>query len=71
MSQDDFNAGALVSFIWILTVGLSIGSGILAWNWIEPESFLGAIGFLIVWGVLSKIGHFIAFSILMGMFGRT
>jgi len=47
----------------ILTIVISIGSGILAWNWIEPDSFMGAIGFIIVWGVLSKIGHLIAIGI--------
>ncbi len=47
----------------ILTIVISIGSGILAWNWIEPDSFLGAIGFIIVWGILSKIGHLVAVGI--------
>ena len=51
-------------FAWIATIGISIGSGIMAWNWIEPESFWGAIGFLIVWGILSKIGHLIAMGLV-------
>jgi len=32
MAQDDFNTGVLAIFIWIDTVLLIIGSGILAWN---------------------------------------
>ena len=59
MNNSD-NGGILIVFMWIVTVGISIGSGVMAWNWIEPDSFLGAIGFLIVWTVLSKIGHFLA-----------
>lgn len=58
------NEGALIGLVYLVTFGISIGSGIMAWNWIDPNSFLGAIGFLILWGVLSKIGHFIAMSIV-------
>jgi hypothetical protein len=67
MSNSD-NGGALVALLWIVTIAISIGSGIMAWNWIEPESFWGAIGFLILWGVLSKIGHFLAMG-LVALFG--
>jgi len=59
MSNSD-NGGALIGLMWLVTIGISIGSGVMAWNWIEPESFFGAIGFLIIWGILSKIGHFLA-----------
>ncbi|MCL2858806.1 MAG: hypothetical protein FWF42_03850 [Streptococcaceae bacterium] len=67
MSNSD-NGGAFAALLWILTIGLSIGSGIMAWNWIEPESFLGGIGFLILWGVLSTVGHFLAMG-LVALFG--
>ena len=67
MSNSD-NGGALVILLWIVTIAISIGSGIMAWNWIEPESFWGAIVFLILWGVLSKIGHFLAMG-LVALFG--
>jgi hypothetical protein len=59
MSNSD-NGGGLIGLIFIITVGIAIGAGILAWNMVEPESFFGAIGFIIVWGFLAKIGHFIA-----------
>ncbi|GAA4932897.1 hypothetical protein GCM10023314_01630 [Algibacter agarivorans] len=62
MSNSD-NGGTLIGLIWLVTIGISIGSGIMAWNWIEPDSFFGAIGFLIVWGILSRIGHFLAMGL--------
>jgi len=58
------SGGALIGLMWLVTILISIGSGVIAWNWVEPESFLGAIGFLIVWGVLSKIGHFLAVGLV-------
>ena len=63
MSNSD-NSGALAILMWLVTIGISIGSGIMAWKWIEPESFLGAIGFIIAWGILSKIGHFLAVGLV-------
>lgn len=67
MSDNTKQFGA---FMLLLTVILSIASGVLAWNWIEPESFLGAIGFLILWAVLSKIGHFIAMAVIYLLFDK-
>lgn len=58
------NAGFFIGLLWIVTVIISIGSGIVAWNWVEPKSFWGAVGFLLLWGVLSKIGHFIAMGVV-------
>jgi hypothetical protein len=63
MSNSD-DGGALIGLMYLVTIGISIGSGVMAWDWIEPESFLGAIGFLIVWGVFSKIGHFLAMGLV-------
>ncbi|MGY5851855.1 hypothetical protein [Salegentibacter sp. F14] len=68
MSNSD-NGGVLIGLMWLVTIGISIGSGVMAWNWIEPESFLGAIGFLIVWAILSKIGHFLAMGLVAIMGG--
>jgi len=61
--SDSSEAGCLSIAIIIITLAISIGSGMIAWNWIEPEGFWGAIVFLIAWGVLSKIGHLIAMGI--------
>ena len=63
MSNSD-NGGCLVALLWIVTIGISIGSGVMAWNWIKADSFLGAIGFLILWGILSKVGHFLAVGLV-------
>lgn len=63
------NDGALIGLMWIVTIGISIGSGVMAWNWIDPDSFLGAVGFIILWGVLSKIGHFLAMGLVAIMGG--
>ncbi len=61
--SDSSEAGCLSIAIIIITVAISIGSGMIAWNWIEPEGFWGAIVFIIAWGLLSKIGHLIAMGI--------
>jgi hypothetical protein len=63
MSNSD-NGLVLVALLWIVTIVISVGSGIIAWKWIEPESFWGAIVFLILWGVLSKVGHFLAMGLV-------
>lgn len=57
-------SGCLGAFMWIGTIAISIGAGILSWNWIEPHSFWGVIKFLIVWGVFSYIGHLITMGIV-------
>lgn len=62
MSGSD-KSGMYILIVWISTILISIISGVLAWNWVEPESFLGAIGFIIIWGVLSTIGRIIAIGI--------
>ena len=70
MEQNDFNSYVIVMIMWFGTFVLSVGSGILAWKWIEPHSFLGVIGFIFLWGILSKVGHFIMFGIIYSMFDR-
>ncbi len=62
--------GLIVGIAWLAIIAISIGSGVMAWNWIEPESFMGAIWFLIVWGILSKVGHFLAMAIVALIVGR-
>ncbi len=66
--SDSSEAGCLSIAIIIITVAISIGSGMIAWNWIEPEGFWGAIVFIIAWGVLSKIGHLVAMGIAALLF---
>jgi len=38
---------------------MTIPAGILAWNIVEPHSFWGALGFLLVWSILDYIFGFI------------
>lgn len=47
-------------FIWIVSISISVAAGILTWKWLNPVGFWNIILFLIIWGILSKIGHFIA-----------
>lgn len=54
------NGRTSIGLMWLATIGISIGSGIMAWDWIEPENFMHAIGFLLTWLILSKVGHFYA-----------
>jgi hypothetical protein len=63
MSSSD-NSGILMLLMWIVTVIISIAAGVMAWDWVEPESFFGAVGFLIIWGILSKVGHLLAVAIV-------
>jgi hypothetical protein len=63
MSNSD-NGGCLVALLWLVTISISIFSGIMAWNWIEPDSFLSGVAFVILWGILSKIGHFLAMGLV-------
>lgn len=66
--MNDSNAGCLISgFLYFFTIAIAIGSGFLAWDWIEPDSFWGTVGFLIAWGILSKIGHTVTTLIIAGI----
>ena len=64
------NDGCIVGFIWIASIAVSIGSGIAAWNMIEPKSFFGAIVFLGVWAILFKIIHAVVGGIVMLLFEK-
>lgn len=65
---NETNNGFLYAIMWLLTIGLSILSGIAAWNWIEPAGFFSAVLFIAAWGLLSRIAHFLAFGILWVVF---
>jgi len=57
MNEGIFALIAIVGRIatWII-------SGTMAWNWVEPESFFGAVGFLIAWGVIGKVVDFLVIA---------
>jgi hypothetical protein len=58
------NGGTLVFTMWTLTIILTGIAGILSWDWIEPNGLWGFIGFLILWGILSKVAHLISMALV-------
>lgn len=64
---DGYKSGLLIAFLWLLTIGLSFGSGLLAWDWIKPIGFFSFIFFIAVWSVLTRLAHFIVFSIVLAI----
>jgi hypothetical protein len=64
MENSNFT-GILVIIFWLGTLALSVLSAILAWKWIEPDTFLSVVGFIIVWGFLTKVGHSVMAFIVM------
>ena len=47
----------------VLSLIVSVLTGILSWNIVAPESFLGAIGFILLWSAIASIGYLIIFAI--------
>lgn len=54
--MDDGAAGCLGVLVIILDIAVVIGSGVLAWNWIDPDSFGRGLLFVVVWGVAWQRG---------------
>ena len=65
--SDSNGSGITGVLIILVTIGIFIGTGFLAWNWIEPDNFWRVILFIIVWGLMVKAGHFIAALIIGGL----
>lgn len=65
--SDANTAGCLSVMMLIATITSWGASGVLAWNWIEPESFGGAIVFLFVWGIMGKVFDMILTFIVAGV----
>lgn len=65
--NDSEKGGCLTLIMFLGIVGIIIGSGVLSWNIVEPESFLGAIGFMFLWVVFMAIGKFIGGIILIAL----
>jgi ABC-type sugar transport system permease subunit len=66
MSNSD-NSGCLGIVMIVIYVAAWIGTGTLAWYWVEPDSFWGAIKFLIVWGILGYIAQIVGGLIIAGI----
>ena len=65
--SDSSNGCIIAGLLYSAIAAVFVGSGFLAWEWTEPNSFWSAVGFLIVWGILTKIGHYIVLFIAMGI----
>lgn len=63
--NNDTAGGCLVILLQIVPIIAWISSGYFAWQTVEPSSFLGAIGFMILWGIYGKILD-IALVLLVG-----
>ena len=61
------NGGCLAILIFIIYATAWVGTGTMAWNWVEPDSFWGGIKFLIVWGILGFIAQIIGGLIVAGI----
>jgi hypothetical protein len=61
--MSDSTEGCLGITVIIAHIAAWVLTGIAAWNWIEPESFGGAIKFLIVWAVFGFIARLIIVGI--------
>ena len=72
MNDQDAAGGCLAGLMLMATVASWLGSGMVAWNWTEPNSFWQVILFLFAWGLLGKIFDFVLTAIVMAiasMFG--
>lgn len=67
MSDSDSHGGCLAVVLFIGMVASWIGSGIVAWNWIDPDSLGEGVLFLITWGILGKVFDLAIGAILMGL----
>ena len=65
--MDDGAAGCLGVLVIILDIAVVIGSGVLAWNWIDPDSFGRGLLFVVVWGLLSSAGYGLVQLIFAGL----
>ncbi len=61
------NDGCLAFIMVVLPILTWLGTGYLAWNWVEPDSFWGAIKFLLAWGIFGYIAQFIGGLIIAGI----
>jgi len=55
--------GTLIALLFIGRIAAWIISGKMAWNWTNPESFWGAVGFLMAWAFIGKFVDFVAAAV--------
>lgn len=61
------NGGYLAILMFVIYALAWVGTGVMAWNWVEPESFSGAILFLITWGIFGFIAKLLGSLIIAGI----
>jgi hypothetical protein len=62
------SAGVLLTILMIVgTIASWVGSGIVAWDWVEPAGFGEAVIFVIVWGIMGKVFDFVIGLVLAGI----
>ena len=66
MSNSD-NGGCLALFAIIIPIATWLWTGNMAWNWVEPDSFWGAIKFLAAWGVIGYLAQVVGGLIIAGI----
>lgn len=47
----------MMFLIAVLQILVALVSGYMAWNFTSPKSFLGVLGFLMVWAIFEWIGY--------------
>ncbi len=68
MSNSSGDAG--VGFLLMLaTIGSWLASGYLAWNWVEPDNFVGAFLFLFAWAFFGYVIDIVIGAVLTFIFG--
>lgn len=61
------NSGCLVIVMIVIYISAWVGTGTMAWSLVEPDNFLGAIKFLILWSLLGYIAQIIGGLIIAGI----
>lgn len=52
--------GCILQIATVIGVAfIYVGSGMIAWRWVNPQTFLEAITFLIAWFIISRILEFV------------
>jgi hypothetical protein len=58
------SGGCLAIFIPVGYIAAWLGSGYLAYNWIDPDSFGRVLVFLVAWGIIGYIFQLILLGII-------
>lgn len=51
--------GFLACLMYVGYIACAIASGLLAWNWADPDGFWSFIWFMVLWGIIGSIASFV------------